>query len=491
MGAPVAEVQRDRPIRLARHDPQRHDQAVAVDRQRGGVDLDAVDDRLPVADAERLRGARADVGDVVPANLVERLGQLLQPAVVGEAAVVDRRVGVEGDLEPGRLGLGRRRSDRAGGQRHRLRRERAAGNVAVVQHAPPELLEAGEVDAGRIGELAEGAARRHGAAVPVRLPEALDDLERGLGLAGERGDHFVRRTALVERLDQRLAHRHRAVGGAGVAPRLEVVRLRDVPLAVDGGLVAVQAEMDGERHLAHGRRELQIGRRREHRVGAEDHQDRDGAGVHLADQIAQPGQAFARVGLRRLRVDDGGADVAERGVHRVRQHVDSGRLAIAGDDQRAAAMRLQILDDLGGEAGRRLRRLAGGAGDTEPGGNRPRQGRNVARLQRQAVVGLRAGVGRNALGDVEPGHLRGARADPPPRREVPGVAQLAGAGIEQVGVQREDHVGLVEAIDGLDVLAEGLFGAGPGVVRSDRFVLNPLGLRHGRQQALDLRPERG
>ena len=124
----------------------------------------------------------------------------------------------------------------------------------------------------------------------------------------------------------------------------------------------------------------------------------------------------------------------------------------------------EILDDFGRERRRRLRRLAGRTGDAEAGGDRSRQGRDVARLQRQPVVGLRAGVGRDALGDVEPGHPGLRRDDAAPRREVPRVAQLAGTGVEQVGVEREDHVGLVDAVDRLDVLAERLPGAGARVV---------------------------
>ena len=52
-----------------------------------------------------------------------------------------------------------------------------------------------------------------------------------------------------------------------------------------------------------------------------------------------------RLGFDRSRVDDRLADVAERLVHRVRERVDGRRLAVAGDDEAAPAMRLQILGD--------------------------------------------------------------------------------------------------------------------------------------------------
>jgi hypothetical protein len=57
---------------------------VAVDGQVGDVDLDTVDDRLAVGDLERLRRLRADVGDVVPADLVERLGQFLSQPLLAK-----------------------------------------------------------------------------------------------------------------------------------------------------------------------------------------------------------------------------------------------------------------------------------------------------------------------------------------------------------------------------------------------------------------------
>ena len=71
----------------------------------------------------------------------------------------------------------------------------------------------------------------------------------------------------------------------------------------------------------------------------------DLAGVHVGDELAQRLELIDRLGLDRLRVDDRPADVAERLVHRVRERVDGRRLAVAGDDEAASAVRLQILGD--------------------------------------------------------------------------------------------------------------------------------------------------
>ena len=90
---------------------------------------------------------------------------------------------------------------------------------------------------------------------------------------------------------------------------------------------------------------MQIGRRGVDRVAADDDEQVDLAGVHVGDEIAQRVELIDRLGLDRSRVDDGLADVAERLVHRVRERVDRRRLTVAGDDEAAPAMRLQILGD--------------------------------------------------------------------------------------------------------------------------------------------------
>ena len=61
--------------------------------------------------AEAVRGGGAQDRGVVPGELGDRLGQFLQPAVIGEAAVVDRGVGAEDDFELAAelLGSGARR----------------------------------------------------------------------------------------------------------------------------------------------------------------------------------------------------------------------------------------------------------------------------------------------------------------------------------------------------------------------------------------------
>src|SRR5205085_3617247 len=94
---------------------------------------------------------------------------------------------------------------------HPLRLSRAAFDEAVVQRAPPEALERRLVAVGGIG--------------------LAHDVVTGLLPSAEQsGEHLVRGLALVERLDQRLHDGHRAVVRARIAPALEWMGRRDVPV---------------------------------------------------------------------------------------------------------------------------------------------------------------------------------------------------------------------------------------------------------------------
>ena len=57
--------------------------------------------------------------------------------------------------------------------------------------------------------------------------------------------------AVIERFDQRLNDRRRAVIGARVAPAFEIMFFRNVPMAMLGGFVEMQAEMNTQRDLVH------------------------------------------------------------------------------------------------------------------------------------------------------------------------------------------------------------------------------------------------
>ena len=90
--AAVAQEDRDRRLGLARLDPRRHLHRLAADSVSSITSSSG--------DPQPLGQGLADEGGVVPGQPVHRPGQLLEPAVVGEPAVPDRRVGAEDELEP-------------------------------------------------------------------------------------------------------------------------------------------------------------------------------------------------------------------------------------------------------------------------------------------------------------------------------------------------------------------------------------------------------
>ena len=131
---------------------------------------------------------------------------------------------------------------------HGLWLERRARDDAVVQPSPPARV------------------------VPrVDVPEPADDVvSRSLWTVAEGRHQFVRGLPAVERRDERLDDRRRAVMSARVAPRFEEVRLGNVPVAQCRCLVFVQAEVHAQRHPPHRPGEVEVGRSGVHRIPGDD-----------------------------------------------------------------------------------------------------------------------------------------------------------------------------------------------------------------------------
>ena len=167
-----------------------------------------------------------------------------------------------------------------------------------------------------------------------------------LGPARERRQHLVRGLRRgIEGIDERLDEGDRPVEGAGIAPRLQAVGLGDLPVAPLGGLLGVQPEVDPQRHLVQLRREIEVGRSGEDRVAAQDHEQRNGAAVHVGRQLPERGELVHRARLDRRRVDDGPSHAAELRVGRVGQGMDGGRLMLAGNHHRRPGVREQVLHE--------------------------------------------------------------------------------------------------------------------------------------------------
>src|ERR1019366_5018345 len=212
--AAIAEVQGDGLIHMAGLDPDRSAQLAAL--------VSELQDAA-VFDAQPVRIARADNSGIVPGQFGDGLGQFLQPAAVGEAAIVDGGVGAEDHFHlPGHFFPAELFGDGFAVDGPGLGGERRAFDHAVVNRAAPPGFEIR-------------------AFVPVR-PIAFDDLVgAGIGRAGERLQNLAGGAAAVERLDERLLDGDGAVEGAGVAPGFQVMRFGQEPLADRRGFVFVLA----------------------------------------------------------------------------------------------------------------------------------------------------------------------------------------------------------------------------------------------------------
>ena len=144
----------------------------------------------------------------------------------------------------------------------------------------------------------------------------------------------MRALARVERRDQRLDDADGSVIGARIAPGFEVMRFIHMPVAVLRSLVLIKPVMDAERDVGALQRvgETEISGRVVDRVPAHDHQQIHFARAHVGHKIAQGFGLIHGVGVDRVGVDDGLADVPECAFMRVRESMNRGRLVIAGDD---------------------------------------------------------------------------------------------------------------------------------------------------------------
>ena len=262
-----------------------------------------------------------------------------------------------------------------------------------------------------------------------------------------------------------------------------------MPLAELRGLVVEESRMSAERHLLQGVAELEVGRRGEHRIRlADDEQHLHSPGIDVDDQLPKSGVLLARHRLGRGQVAHRLAAVAEQLVDCVGHGVDGGRLRLSGHDQRRAAMRCQVLGD-GADVGLGAGRGGSGhAADADGGGHGAGEGVDLACLERQAVIGTAASDRRRGLDHVEAAQPVGIGVDTAARGEGASVLHAEGVlGGEEIGVERQDDVGLLKVVDRLNIFAEGQAGAGAGVVPRRRIPLHPLRFRMLGQDLLDLR----
>ena len=318
MRTAVAERQRDHAVGHSGEEPNRE-----LERSAGIIEANPI----LVCKADRFGCLRADERGVIPGQLRQGIGKLLQPPVVREAAVVKRGRGEEHDLQIARRS---RRGAKAAELRQGLPGEvgdnfwkLAAGQKPIVQNAVPGLVEL------RLTQ--------------DRFPGLPHDVVAGTILAPDhQPKHLDWGPAAEQREDQRLDDAERASNRARVSPRFEVMRAGNVPARFDGCFVDRVPERDRLRDLRHGRGEVEIGGSIEDRIAAEDDERLYRARVHRGDERSKRADTWKRRILR-LVIGDCLARVTEIGVQRADGGMDGRRLAFASHDQPFAAVRQEIL----------------------------------------------------------------------------------------------------------------------------------------------------
>ena len=261
------------------------------------------------------------------------------------------------------------------------------------------------------------------------------------------------------------------------------MRFVEVPVAELRGLVLIEAEIDAHRNFRtlESVCEVEIGGRVVYRIAAENDEQVNFSGAHVGNELFDRVDLVDRTCADRVGVENRLTDVAERGVHGVGEGMNFGQLVVANNNYSSATVIHQVSVSRHGK----ITRVMYGA--VLPLSSLTHQLRNFENLRRthgQAMIRLHPRRTRRALNHVQPAHLSIGIA---PAGEIADVARVAGeAGIQKVGVERDNHVGLREVVARLDGLAEGELRAFQRVVAIDWLVDMPLRLRIHREERLHL-----
>ena len=154
------------------------------------------------------------------------------------------------------------------------------------------------------------------------------------------------------------------------------MRLGHVPLAQVGRFVVIDVHVDAHGDFRERVGEVEIGRRREHRIAADDDEHLHAAGLHIGHELGERrGAIGGRRGDGRV-IRHGRADVAERFVHRARERVYGSRLGVARNHGRAST----VIGEIGADRGDPLRRRC-----RSRGGRRPRRADGGGERRRERV----------------------------------------------------------------------------------------------------------
>ena len=481
-GAPVADRDRDHPlVGAGLHQRWKCNTfAARADRHQ-----------LAVGDAEGCRALGREAGVVVPDHLRDRVGELLQPGVVGERAVAQGHLLVEPQLEVGGGAQGAERERRGpGGVEGSGERRLGELDEAVAQRLAPERLEGG---------------RR---ALGLREDLGLQPLAEQLVRRGRRGllrpaqERVDRRARLEDRRERGLAHRQHAAARFGVAPRFGGRVVGGEVVAGAARLVGPVGDGDLELDPAQRGREALCLRVGLQRVDAREHQRAHLARLDLGDQLVisvVTGVEQGRAGDVHRVPDRSEQLVAER-----RQHLRGG-LADARHHQALGPglrqLRCQPVERLScsrrlGQRGHRSQQrvpLRVRRPRAEPAHEACERGDQLTGRERHALVGVgprqrerglelpEAAVvahgGRNGLRPFVASFVTsfglalgafggrldhtGSERELAPLGELPRERHRLHPGAEEVGREGGDHLRVVESITGHHVRAvERLVGRG-------------------------------
>ena len=418
-------------------------------------------DHVALADAELARALGVDLDPGVPDRLGHRVGHFLEPAAAGAAAVVEAERGIRQQGEAvTTVELGGGGIDALDPRRHAGRRHVAPGPALAQRGVPLAGLDH------RVPRRLQVLLDR----APRQRPLALLAAERG---AAHGQQHVAHRAGIADRLHRRLQEPDDALLRRVVAPRLEPVRVGQDEVRERGRLVGQRGEADDEGDLANGVGDLEPARQREGRVdaAAEDEQ-RDLAGRH---RLHEPGHLGVRrhlaVGVIRTEPHRL-AEIAGRRVEQVDRDLQLGGVTAGDRDPAADGQARPGAGERAGDLLERLERHAAVLGDLLRIHRRRRVGEAAVGAalfdheleDRQRHRGLGAGRVAHPFVGVGGGQrLTGLDVDEPAglavaervhARESARVANVRHPGLEEVGAERENDLGVLEGVVGHGVAAE-------------------------------------
>src|SRR5262245_50996345 len=124
---------------------------------------------------------------------------------------------------------------------------------------------------------------------------------------------------MIERLDERLHYRYRPIEGTDIAPSLQIMSLRQVPVALARRFILVEAQVHAKSNFLHSLNESQIRGGCECRIAPQNDEHLDVPVRHVVHQLGKRLDLMHGFCGIRSRVDYCPADIAEAIIDRMRE----------------------------------------------------------------------------------------------------------------------------------------------------------------------------